>query len=353
MSILNLFLQSILIVIIAVSLLTFYPYPSLDVMAQHWTNKELDVEIPRLARFKFVHLPNSDHNVTLNLIEGGEQNEPLVILLHGFPETALLTWSPLIDQFIEEGYHVIAPDMRGFNTSSKPVGLAAYQSGIVATDIKQLITDYAKKEKAAVIGVDWGGAIAWEFSQLYPNHLLKLVNSVPMFNALPPAALWKHKRQFLKSWYMLFFQLKGIAEYAIARNNYAMLLRGFDELGRKGLFSEKIAQRYISAWSQPYELTATLNYYRNLILDMLKTMFRLQKKKPVQKLQVPTLLIYPSRDLYIEQGLVLECFNELIDEKVKSQSQFLTINSSHWITQEKPKEFFSIVIQFLKSTNVK
>jgi pimeloyl-ACP methyl ester carboxylesterase len=322
-------------------------------MSQHWTNKELDVEIPRLAQFKFVHLPKSDHNVTLNVIEGGEQNEPLLILLHGFPETALLTWGPLIDQFILEGYHVIAPDMRGFNTSSKPVGLAAYESSIVATDIKQLITDYAKKEKAIVIGVDWGGAIAWEFSQLYPNHLLKLVNSVPMLNALPPAALWKHKRQFLKSWYMFFFQLQGIAEYAVARNHYAMLLRSYDELGRKGLFSEKIAQRYISAWSQPYELTATLNYYRNLILNMLKTMLHLQEKKPVQKLKVPALLIYPSRDKYIEQGLVLETFNVLIDEKVKSQSQFLTIESSHWITQEKPQELFSRVIQFLKSTNHK
>ena len=93
----------------------------------------------------------------LHYVEAGEG--PLVVLLHGFPEF-WYGWREQIKPLVDAGFRVVAPDTRGYNLSSKPDGVAAYDVALLAADIKDLIHERGA-ESAMVAGHDWGGSIAW------------------------------------------------------------------------------------------------------------------------------------------------------------------------------------------------
>ena len=93
----------------------------------------------------------------LHYVEAGDG--PLIILLHGFPEF-WYGWRQQIQPLAAAGFRVVAPDMRGYNLSSKPDGVAAYDTGPLAADIRDLIHERGA-ESALLVGHDWGGSIAW------------------------------------------------------------------------------------------------------------------------------------------------------------------------------------------------
>src|SRR5690349_24793056 len=95
--------------------------------------------------------------VTLHYVEAGEG--PLVVLLHGFPEF-WYGWRLQIAPLAAAGFRVVAPDLRGYNLSSKPAGFEAYGVDLLAADIRGLI-EALGAESALVAGHDWGGSIAW------------------------------------------------------------------------------------------------------------------------------------------------------------------------------------------------
>jgi pimeloyl-ACP methyl ester carboxylesterase len=124
------------------------------------------------------------NGVRLNVIEAGDRkSSKLAVLLHGFPETALLSWHTHIPALVAAGYFVVAPDQRGYNQSDKPEGVEAYYIDHLADDVKGLIQhyNYAKavvrlkragpsvhslapnslRHHHQVIGHDWGAAVAW------------------------------------------------------------------------------------------------------------------------------------------------------------------------------------------------
>src|SRR5215472_5240837 len=93
----------------------------------------------------------------LHYVEAGDG--PLVVLLHGFPEFSY-GWRHQIRPLAAAGFHVVAPDMRGYNLSSKPDSVAAYDTGQLADDIRGLIRERGA-ESAMLVGHDWGGTVAW------------------------------------------------------------------------------------------------------------------------------------------------------------------------------------------------
>src|SRR5215831_4658483 len=96
-------------------------------------------------------------DVRLHYVEAGEG--PLVVLLHGFPEF-WYGWRLQIKPLAAAGFRVVAPDMRGYNLSSKPDGVAAYDFGPLTADIRDLIRERGA-ETALLVGHDWGGSVAW------------------------------------------------------------------------------------------------------------------------------------------------------------------------------------------------
>ena len=95
-------------------------------------------------------------DVRLHYVEAGEG--PLVVLLHGFPEF-WYGWRQQIGPLAAAGFRVVAPDMRGYNLSSRPDGVAAYDTGQLTADICGLIRERGA-QSAMLVGHDWGGSVA-------------------------------------------------------------------------------------------------------------------------------------------------------------------------------------------------
>src|SRR6201986_567282 len=131
----------------------------------------------------------------LHYMEAGEG--PLVILLHGFPEF-WYGWRLQIESLAATGFRVVAPDMRGYNLSSKPDGGAAYETAKLAADIRGLIRERGA-DSALLAGHDWGGSVAWALAMNHPEAVERLA----ILNAAHPRKLSQglhHPSQPRKSW---------------------------------------------------------------------------------------------------------------------------------------------------------
>ena len=124
--------------------------------------------------------------VRLHYVERGEG--PLVVLLHGFPEF-WYGWRQQIGPLAEAGFRVVAPDMRGYNLSSKPRGRDQYEISLLAQDVRDLIEERGET-KAHVAGHDWGGVVAWATAGLHPEAVERLA----ILNAPHPRVFIEHLR---------------------------------------------------------------------------------------------------------------------------------------------------------------
>src|SRR4029453_17825841 len=104
-------------------------------------------------------------DVQLHYVEAGDG--PLVVLLHGFPEF-WYGWRLQIQPLAAAGFRVVAPDMRGYNLSSRPDDVAAYDTDKLAADIRGLVHERGA-ESAMLVGHDWGGTAAWATAMNHPE----------------------------------------------------------------------------------------------------------------------------------------------------------------------------------------
>ena len=245
------------------------------------------------------------NGVRLHYVEAGDPDDPLVLLLHGFPEF-WYAWRHQLPALAEAGYHVIAPDLRGYNTSEKPPGVGAYRLTRLVDDVISLISEFTERagsegsdeaQLPLLVGHDWGGAIAWEVAIRHPEAIERLA----ILNAPHPERFQRElgsASQLRKSWYMFFFQLPGVPERAIRAGNYRVL----DRLLREDpvdpdAFDSVDVERYTEALSKPGALTAAINYYRALArenpIGTLRRALVGQSGRPpaYRRVQVPTLQI--------------------------------------------------------------
>ena len=117
--------------------------------------------------------------VTLRVHEAGDPANPTVVLSHGFPELAH-SWRHQLPALAAAGYHVIAPDQRGYGHSTAPTDIAAY--GVrQLTDDRVALLDRAGKDQAVFVGHDWGSLVVWETARLHPERVRSVVGvSVPL-----------------------------------------------------------------------------------------------------------------------------------------------------------------------------
>jgi len=106
------------------------------------------------------------NGVELVVHESGDHGAPLIILAHGFPETAH-SWRHQMIPLAEAGYHVIAPDQRGYGRSSVPKNVNAYSTVDLSLDLLHL-AEQAGHEKAIYVGHDWGALLLWDLCRLHP-----------------------------------------------------------------------------------------------------------------------------------------------------------------------------------------
>jgi pimeloyl-ACP methyl ester carboxylesterase len=245
--------------------------------------------LPPGARERFVET----NGVTLHVVEAGPRDGPPVVLLHGFPEF-WYGWRSQLPALAAAGLRLIVPDQRGYNTSAKPPGIAAYAVERLAADVLGLL-DEADERRALIVGHDWGALVGWWLALVHPDRVERLaVLNVP-HPAVMRRQLATNPRQVLRSWYVLFFQLPGLPEALLRRGGYAMLARAVRG-GRRGSCTDADLARYREAWAQPGALRAMVDWYRAA---------RLTAARPLslRRVRVPTLLLWGARDRFLGREL--------------------------------------------------
>ena len=291
------------------------------------------------------------NGISLHYAESGS-GDNLVILLHGFPEF-WYSWRHQLT-VLGRSYHVVAPDMRGYNLSDKPARVKDYRIEVLVEDIVELIK-YCGAHKAAIVAHDWGASVAWALAQKYPERVSKLAAM-----QVPPAAVWRANfslRQLLRSWYIFFFQLPWLPELAIRSGNFAALDWTLKRtVARKGTFADADIELYRQALSWPGALTAAVNYYRaNVRRRMLRGPKRTRQQVETEsdqkeagadgRIRVPTLFIFGEQDFAILPATV-----DGVGEQVDAPYRELRIpDSGHWVQNEAAAEVNNALIDFLSS----
>jgi len=303
------------------------------------------------------------NGISLNVAEQGEG--PLVLLLHGFPES-WYSWRHQFAPLAAAGYHVVAPDMRGYGKSDKPSEIDAYNQVAVVNDVIGLIPALGY-DTAVVIGHDWGAPTAWSTALNHPDKVTAVgALSVPFTPRSPvqpmPAMREAFKGQFF---YQLYFQEPGVAEAEFERDIRTALkkflvmgagetdltalpVRGPDSDLLSGLpnpdtlpawLSEADLDFYAGEFSRS-GMRGPLNYYRNHDLT-----WELTANAPAT-IEQPAMFVAGERD-----GVIMMAAQALKD--MPKYVKNLRINElipgiGHWTQQEAPESVNDAILRFLR-----
>jgi pimeloyl-ACP methyl ester carboxylesterase len=270
---------------------------------------------------------------------------PLMIFLHGFPEF-WYEWKNQLAEFSRD-HTAVAPDLRGYNLSSKPAELSAYAMPNLVADVHALATELLKSTGGStftLVAHDWGGVVAWVYAAQHPEMLDKLV----ILNAPHPTIFGRELRQNpaqqKASEYMLMFRSQE-AEALLAENQYDWLKRAV--LGSNPSKADEDA--YVEAWSQPGALTGGLNYYRASGVGpppsaaaTSTTTTTAPPAIPPIVVRVPTLVIWGEKDTALLTGNL-----NGLEEVVPKLTVKRIPDGTHWIAREKAADVNKLIREFL------
>ncbi|KKE98907.1 epoxide hydrolase [Mycolicibacterium obuense] len=304
------------------------------------------------------------NGVTLQVTEAGEPGAPVVVLLHGFPELAH-SWRHQVRALAEAGFHVFAPDQRGYGDSDKPAEVGAYAVDALVGDVVGLL-DAAGAEQAAVVGHDFGAVVAWAAPLLAPDRFRAVagVSLPPVPRPRVPTTQAFRKLFGDHFFYILYFQEPGPADDELDRDpattlrtlfatppagNEAAALRmlapgpaGFlDRIGDPGTLPDWISPEdfgvYVAAFTRG-GFTAPLNWYRCFDRN-----WELTADPPAAMISVPALFIGGTADATLAYTPRHRA-SELVSGPYR---EVLLEGAGHWLTEERPEELSRLLIEFL------
>ncbi len=305
----------------------------------------------------------STNGVELHLTEAGEG--PLVVLSHGFPELAY-SWRHQLPALAAAGYHVVAPDQRGYGRSSRPEPVDDYDIHHLTDDLLGILDDLGE-EQAVFVGHDWGSMVVSQLSLLHPERALGVVNmSVPFLARGPVSPITAMRNVFGDAFfYILYFQEPGVADKELgsdaARTMRRMLCgvrtssgtmpdpsffandgRGFvDRMeepdGLPAWLSQEELDHYIAEFDRT-GFTGGINWYRNFDRNW-ETTPQLEGAKA----SVPTLFIGGSLDPVLIMSPPTVAHDYVTDHR----GDVLVEGSGHWVQQEDPDAVNAALIDFI------
>ena len=253
-----------------------------------------------------------------------EGEGPPVLLLHGWPDSGRM-WHDQVPALVEAGFRCIVPDLRGFGASDKPDDVAAYALPLLVGDVVGLL-DHFGLARAHVVGHDWGAALAWATASLLPDRVDHLVAISVGFPASFAAAGLEQRE---KSWYMLLFQFRDVAEQWLSMDGW----RNFREWSR-----HPDAEQVIATLEKD-GLTPGLNWYRaNVAPETLIT-----GVPPLPPVQAPTMGIWSSGDMALTEAQMVGS-----QPFVSGEWRYERIDGvGHWIPLEAPQVLSRLLVDFL------
>jgi pimeloyl-ACP methyl ester carboxylesterase len=282
----------------------------------------------------------------------------LVVLLHGFPES----WASWRHQIaaLAPHFRVVAPDLRGYNESDKPAGVAAYALRELVADVAGLVAALGERQ-AVIVGHDWGGAVAWTAAMERPDLVRRLV----VLNCPHPAVFIRHlresPRQLLRSAYMLAFQVPWLPERLLGLRRAWLVGEAVRRSAvRRDTMTPEVLDAMRDAASRPGALHSALNYYRALRRDpdapsayprwLRRFLWGEQPPAPVRerpedwpKVTAPTLVVWAEGDVALGRELTLG-MEPLVAGPL--QIKYIPL-CGHWVQQEQPEVVNGFLLDFL------
>ncbi len=256
----------------------------------------------------------------------GPADGPVVLMIHGWPDTARL-WRHQVPVLVDNGYRVLAPDVRGMGGSDRPGKVDDYRVSASVTDMISLLDDIGA-ERAHVVGHDSGAVAAWGLAISAPHRVASLTAlSAGHPNAFNQAGL----EQMRWSWYMLLFQFEGTAEGWLSQNDWAMF--------RRLMGNHPETENWIENLAPEGALTASLNWYRaNAHPSQL-----VRPRRLVPPSTVPTLGVWSSGDLALTEKQ-MERSGEFVDAEWRYER---IEGASHWIPLDAPDRLNELLLTWL------
>jgi pimeloyl-ACP methyl ester carboxylesterase len=262
-----------------------------------------------------------------------EGNGPLVLLLHGFPDSAR-TWEGVLPEIASSGFHAVAVFTRGYFPSDMASD-GDYSMEVCAHDVLALIKAFGN-DQAILVGHDWGASIAYAAAIRAPEMVSKLVTlSIPPARTIKPSL-----RMFYHSPHFLLFQFGFLSEWWVRRNNFHYI----DYLYRYWSPSWKVPENQAcevkTDFARPGRLRAALRYYHFLLTDKFN---RQRTKLYEEKISVPTLCLVGAEDLAIRSH-VFDGFKDAFSGPVEFK---LIENAGHFLHREQPELFSEILLYYI------
>jgi pimeloyl-ACP methyl ester carboxylesterase len=291
--------------------------------------------------------------VELEVYQAGQGGIPL-LMAHGWPEHAF-SWRYQIPALVAQGYHVIAPNQRGYGRSSQPEAVEAYDCHHLTGDYNRLL-DALGIEKAIFVGHDWGAILVWHHALLNPDRVVGLANlSVPFMarQASDPVAFWEE--MLGPDFYIVHFNRQpGVAAKAFEGNPRRFLTNMYrtrqwlepgepqpagqsitrfaEEDNPRGelLMSEEELDVFVEAFEHS-GFHAPCNWYRNFTRNWETT------EAIEQRVNQPALMIHGKYDIVPQLDI----------SAYVPDLETHTLECGHWIQQEKPEETNTILVEWL------
>jgi pimeloyl-ACP methyl ester carboxylesterase len=303
------------------------------------------------------------NGIELNIAEQGEG--PLVLMLHGFPES-WYSWRHQFEPLARAGYHAVAPDMRGYGKSDKPQAISAYNQVEIVNDIIGLIPALGY-DTAVVIGHDWGAPTAWNCALLHPDTVSAVAALSVPFSPRGDAPPLDRMRKVFENrfFYQLYFQNEGVAEaeweadVKVNLRKFYHMLSGAaentffrDKGAEDDLLSDYPDPKSLGDWCSDTELDfyahefeqsgfrGPLNYYRaqNVTWELTEGMPR--------QITQPAAFVAGDRDGVIV--MAAEALKRLPERVPNLLISRLVPGAGHWTQQEAPGEVNESILSFLE-----
>jgi pimeloyl-ACP methyl ester carboxylesterase len=291
---------------------------------------------------------------------------PLVLLLHGFPE-CWYSWRHQLTALAAAGYHVVAPDQRGYGRTGGPAEADQYTMLHLTGDVIGLM-DTLGAEQAVVAGHDWGAPVAWNTALLRPDRIRGVIGlSVPYTPRGSSRPIEMLRAVFTDGFYICYFQQPGVADAELTadpRDTFRRLLYaasgegsmgGIPVVPAGGVFLDMCPEPpALPGWLTEHDIdvfvaefaqsgfTGPLNWYRNL--DLSWELMAAWKHAPVT---VPALYLAGDRDLVVSFSGGPGFLPRLRDIVPDLRDARLLPGCGHWTQQERPDEVSRAMISFL------
>jgi pimeloyl-ACP methyl ester carboxylesterase len=306
------------------------------------------------------------NGIRLQVTEAGEG--PLVLLLHGFPESSH-SWRHQLRALSEAGYHAVAPNQRGYGHSDRPHAIEAYDVVTLVDDAIGLIDTLGEKQ-AVVVGHDWGAPVAWNAALLHPDRVRAVAGMSVPYGGRPQGSPLAAFRAIFKDifFYMLYFQEPGVAE-AELEADVRRSLRTFyysasgdapagggtgphpntakvlDTMRDCTTLPPWLTEADLDAFTEAFEhsgFRGPLNWYRNFDRSWKRTAALADRK-----IEQPATFIAGDRDPVIAMGRrQLERLPKIAPRLFES---LLLPGCGHWVQQERPEEVNAALLRFLRT----